>query len=62
LQTRFRAQALDLGRECSLAVVSLVNILPDDMTASDIDRQIPWWSSLHYLCRVMAVFILELSL
>jgi hypothetical protein len=56
-----KTPASRLSRECVLAAVSLVDILPNGMTASEIYRQTPWWNMLHYLCQAMAVFVLELS-
>jgi hypothetical protein len=57
-----KAQAVALGRECVVAAMSLIDLLPNEATAPEMYRQTPWWNIIHYLCQAMAVFTLELSL
>lgn len=43
------------ARACVLGAMSMLALLPDDPTATEIYRLLPWWSLLHFVVQASAV-------
>jgi hypothetical protein len=50
------------ARACVHAAMSMLAILPDNPTAHEAYRLLPWWALLHYVAQATAVLLLELCL
>ncbi|KIW09678.1 hypothetical protein PV08_12065 [Exophiala spinifera] len=50
------------ARACVLGAMSMLALLPDDPTITEIYRRLPWWSLLHFVAQASAVLHLELAI
>lgn len=53
---------LNASRACVYAAMSLLELIPDYLTAHEAYQLLPWWSLLHFVSQAAAVLLLELSL
>ncbi|KAK5188665.1 hypothetical protein LTR96_011517 [Exophiala xenobiotica] len=50
------------ARACVHAAMSLLAIMPDNLTAHEAYQLLPWWTLLHYVAQATAVLMLEMAL
>jgi hypothetical protein len=50
---------LQRARLCVQAAIHMINLMPEDLVATQALQILPWWSALHYVCQAGTVLLLE---